>query len=248
MAGHSQFKNIMFRKGKQDKERSKLFAKLSREITVAAKSGLPDPAHNPRLRTAIIAAKAESMPKDNIERAIQKAVGGAGENYDEVRYEGRGPGGVALIIETMTDNRNRTSADVRAAFSKYGGQMGETGSVSFMFDHLGVISYPANKGSEDAMLEAALDAGANECVSTDEGHEFLTSMEDFAGVRDALEAKLGAPASAAIVWRPQNTVPVADEAGETLAKLIEVLDDHDDVQNVYGNYELSDALMAKLAG
>jgi len=248
MAGHSQFKNIMFRKGKQDKERSKLFAKLSREITVAAKSGLPDPAHNPRLRTAIIAAKAESMPKDNIERAISKAVGGQGENYDEVRYEGRGPGGVALIVETMTDNRNRTSADVRAAFSKYGGAMGETGSVSFMFDHVGVITYPLSKGSEDAMLEAALDCGANECVSTAEGHEFLTSMEDFASVRDALEAKLGAPASAAIVWRPQNMVAVNDEAGETLMKLVEVLDDHDDVQNVYGNYALSDTLVAKLAG
>ncbi|HWU55950.1 MAG TPA: YebC/PmpR family DNA-binding transcriptional regulator [Rhizomicrobium sp.] len=248
MAGHSQFKNIMFRKGKQDKERSKLFAKLSREITVAAKSGLPDPAHNPRLRTAIIAAKAESMPKDNIERAINKAVGGAGENYDEIRYEGRGPGGVALIVETMTDNRNRTSADVRAAFSKYGGALGETGSVSFMFDHVGVITYPPGKGSEDAMLEAALEAGANECVSTADGHEFLTSMEDFASVRDALEAKLGAPQSAAIVWRPQNMVSVTDEAGETLIKLVEVLDDHDDVQNVYGNYELSEALLGKLAG
>jgi YebC/PmpR family DNA-binding regulatory protein len=186
------------------------------------------------------------MPKDNIERAISKAVGGAGENYDEVRYEGRGPGGVALIVETMTDNRNRTSADVRAAFSKYGGQMGETGSVSFMFDHVGVITYPADKGSEDAMLEVALETGANECVSTPEGHEFLTGMEDFAGVRDALEARLGAPASAGIVWRPQNMVAVADEAGETLIKLVEVLDDHDDVQNVYGNYELSDALMARL--
>jgi YebC/PmpR family DNA-binding regulatory protein len=248
MAGHSQFKNIMHRKGKQDKERSKLFAKLSRELTVAAKSGLPDPNHNPRLRTAIIAAKAESMPKDNIERAIQKAVGGSGENYDEIRYEGRGPGGVALIVETMTDNRTRTAADVRAAFSKHGGQMGETGSVSFMFDHVGVIAYPKDKGSEDAMLETALDVGANECVTTDEGHEFLTSMEDFAAVRDALEAKLGAPANAAIVWRPQNTVEVADEAGETLMKLIEVLDDHDDVQNVYGNYALSDAFMAKLSG
>ena len=246
MAGHSQFKNIMFRKGKQDKERSKLFAKLSREITVAAKSGLPDPAHNPRLRTAIIAAKAESMPKDNIERAISKAVGGAGENYDEVRYEGRGPGGVALIIETMTDNRNRTSADVRAAFSKYGGQMGETGSVSFMFDHVGLITYPPDKGGEDAMLEAALEAGADECVFSDDGHEFLTSMEGFASVRDALEARLGAPASAAIVWRPQNMVAVNDEAGETLIKLVEVLDDHDDVQNVYGNYELSEALLAKV--
>jgi YebC/PmpR family DNA-binding regulatory protein len=247
MAGHSQFKNIMFRKGKQDKERSKLFAKLSREITVAAKLGMPDPAHNPRLRTAIIAAKAESVPKDNIQRAIAKATGGDAENYDEIRYEGRGPGGVALIVEAMTDNRNRTSADVRAAFSKYGGAMGETGSVSFMFDHVGVISYPVSAGSEDAMLEAALETGAHECISTTEGHEFLTGMEDFAGVRDALEAKLGAPASAAIVWRAQTSVAVPDEAGETLMKLIEVLDDHDDVQHVYGNYEFSDALMAKLA-
>ena len=247
MAGHSQFKNIMFRKGKQDKERSKLFSKLGREITVAAKSGLPDPALNARLRTAIIAAKAESMPKDNIERAIKKAVGGDAENYDEIRYEGRGPGGTAIIVEAMTDNRNRTSADVRAAFSKYGGSMGETGSVSFMFDRVGVIAYPKEKGSEDAMLEAALEAGADECISG-ETHEFIASPESFAAVRDALEAKLGAPASAAIIWRPQNTVAVPDEAGETLLKLIEVLDDHDDVQNVYGNYELSDALMAKLAG
>src|ERR1700679_4181275 len=213
MAGHSQFKNIMFRKGKQDKERSKLFAKLSREITVAAKAGMPDPAHNPRLRTAIIAAKAESMPKDNIERAIAKATGGTGENYDEVRYEGRGPGGVALIVETMTDNRNRTSADVRAAFSKYGGAMGETGSVSFLFHHIGIITYPAGKGSEDAMLEAALEAGADECVSTPEGHEFLTGLDSFLTVREALEAKLGAPQSAAITWRPQNNVAVNDEAG-----------------------------------
>jgi YebC/PmpR family DNA-binding regulatory protein len=248
MAGHSQFKNIMFRKGKQDKERSKLFAKLSREITVAAKSGLSDAAHNPRLRTAIIAAKAESMPKDNIQRAINKASGGDAENYDEIRYEGRGPGGVALIVETMTDNRNRTGADVRAAFSKYGGAMGETGSVSFLFDHVGAITYPAAKGSEDEMLEAALEAGADECVSSAEAHEFLASIESFAAVRDALEAKLGAPRSAAIVWRPQNSVAVPDEAGETLMKLIEVLDDHDDVQNVYGNYELSYALMSKLSG
>jgi len=247
MAGHSQFKNIMFRKGKQDKERSKLFSKLAREITVAAKAGLPDPAHNARLRTAIIAAKAESMPKDNIERAIKKAGGSDAENYDEIRYEGRGPGGTALIIEAMTDNRNRTSADVRAAFSKYGGAMGETGSVSFMFDRVGVIAYPKEKGSEDSMLEAALEAGADECISG-ESHEFITSPESFATVRDALEAKLGPPASAAIIWRPQNTVAVPDEAGESLVKLIEVLDDHDDIQNVYGNYELSDALMAKLAG
>src|SRR5215469_61633 len=247
MAGHSQFKNIMFRKGRQDKERSKLFSKLAREITVAAKSGLPDPAHNPRLRTAIVAAKAESMPKDNIERAIKKAMGGDAENYDELRYEGRGPGGVAIIVEAMTDNRNRTSADVRATFSKYGGAMGETGSVTFLFDHVGVVTYPAAKGDEDQMLELALETGADECISSADAHEFLTSMEDFASVRDALEARLGAPASAAIVWRAQNMVEVNDEAGETLMKLVEVLDDHDDVQNVYGNYELSDALMAKLA-
>jgi YebC/PmpR family DNA-binding regulatory protein len=246
MAGHSQFKNIMFRKGKQDKERSKLFAKLSREITVAAKSGLPDPAHNPRLRSAIIAAKAESMPKDNIERAIQKAVGGSGESYDEVRYEGRGPGGALLIVQALTDNRNRTSADVRAAFSKHGGAMAENGSVSFMFDHVGSIAYPPQKGGEDAMLEVALEAGAEECVTTADGHEFLTSIGDFAAVRDALEARLGAPSSAAIVWRAKDSVAVPDEAGESLVKLIEVLDDHDDIQNVYGNYELSDALMAKL--
>src|SRR5215813_9042489 len=173
MAGHSQFKNIMFRKGKQDKERSKLFAKLSREITVAAKSGLPDPDHNPRLRTAIIAAKQESMSKDTIQRAITKATGGDAENYDEIRYEGRGPGGVALIVETLTDNRNRTSADVRAAFSKYGGALGENGSVSFMFSRVGLIVYPAAAGGADAMLETAIEAGADEVVSGEDGHEFL---------------------------------------------------------------------------
>src|SRR5580704_14111029 len=213
MAGHSQFKNIMFRKGKQDKERSKLFAKLSREITVASKTGLPDPAHNPRLRTAIIAAKAESMPKDNIERAIKKGQGGDAENYDEIRYEGRGPGGTAIIVECLTDNRNRTTADVRSTFSKYGGVMGETGSVAFMFDHVGVITYALAKGSEDAMLELALEAGAEECVTTEDGHEFLTTPESFLSVREALEAKLGAPLSAAITWRAKNAVSVSAEAG-----------------------------------
>ncbi len=247
MAGHSQFKNIMFRKGKQDKERSKLFSKLSREITVASKSGLPDPNHNPRLRTAIIAAKAESMPKDNIERAIKKGQGGDAENYDEVRYEGRGPGGVALIVEALTDNRNRTSADVRSTFSKFGGEMVANNSVAFLFNHVGQIVYPKDKASDDAMLELAIETGADEVVSTDEAHEFLTSLDQFIAVRDALEAKLGAPSSAGFVWRPQNTVAVKDEAGESLVKLIETLDDHDDVQNVYGNYELSDALMAKLS-
>jgi YebC/PmpR family DNA-binding regulatory protein len=248
MAGHSQFKNIMFRKGKQDKERSKLFSKLAREITVASKGGLPDPNHNPRLRQAIIAAKQQSMPKDNIERAIKKGQGGDAENYDEVRYEGYGPGGVALIVEALTDNRNRTAGDVRAAFSKFGGTLGETNSVSFMFNRVGVIAYPADKGSEDEMLELALEIGADECATTDEGHEFIATVDNFSTVRDALEAKLGAPSSAGILWRAQNTTAVRDDVGETLVKLIEVLDDNDDVQNVYGNYELSDALLEKLAG
>jgi YebC/PmpR family DNA-binding regulatory protein len=248
MAGHSQFKNIMFRKGRQDKERSKLFSKLAREITVAAKGGLPDPVHNPRLRAAILAAREENMPKDNIERAIKKAAGGDAENIEEVRYEGYGPGGTAFIIECLTDNRNRTAADIRAAFSKYGGAMGETNSVAFLFNHVGAIVYPAAKGSADAMLEVAIEAGADECVSSDDGHEFLCAIADFGAVRDVLEEKLGPPQSASIVWRPQNSVAVSDEAGETLVKLLDVLDDHDDVQRVYGNYELSNALMEKLAG
>ena len=248
MAGHSQFKNIMHRKGRADKERSKLFSKLSREITVSAKLGMPDPDHNPRLRAAIIAARAESMPKDNIQRAIAKATGGDAENIEEVRYEGYGPGGTALIVEAMTDNRNRTGSDIRAAFSKFGGSLGEPNSVAFMFDRVGVITYPRDKGSEDAMLELAIEAGADECVSSDDGHEFIASLENFGAVRDALEAKLGEPASAKIEWRPQTMTRVPDAAGETLVKLLDVLDEHDDVQNVYGNYELSDALMEKLGG
>ena len=247
MAGHSQFKNIMFRKGRQDKERSKLFSKLAREITVSSKQGLPDPAHNPRLRAAILAARAENMPKDNIERAIKKGQGGDAENYDEVRYEGYGPGGVALIVEALTDNRNRTAADIRAAFSKYGGALGESNSVAFMFSRVGVITYPAAKRSEDEMLEAAIDVGAEECVSSADGHDFITTVDAFSSVRDALEAKFSAPQSAQITWRARTPVPVKDADGETLAKLIEVLDDHDDVQHVYGNYELSDALMERLS-
>ncbi|MGA7675102.1 MAG: YebC/PmpR family DNA-binding transcriptional regulator [Rhizomicrobium sp.] len=248
MSGHSQFKNIMFRKGKQDKERSKLFSKLAREITVASKGGLPDPAHNARLRAAVITARGENMPKDNIERAIKKGQGGNAENYDEIRYEGYGPGGVALIVEALTDNRTRTVAEVRSAFSKYNGVLGETGSVAFMFDRVGVFAYPKEKGSEDAMLEAALEAGADECISSEDGHEFLSSVENFAAVRDALEAKLGTPASSGIFFRPKNTVPVSDNVGETLVKLIDALGENDDVQRVTGNYELSDALMAKLSG
>ncbi len=246
MAGHSQFKNIMHKKGRADKERSKLFSKLTREITVAAKLGMPDPAHNPRLRAAIIAAKAESMPKDNIQRAIDKASGANAENIEEVRYEGYGPGGVALIVEAMTDNRNRTGSDIRAAFSKFGGSLGEPNSVAFMFDRVGVITYPKDKGSDDAMLETAIEAGADECVSSDEGHEFIASLENFGAVRDALEAKLGEPQAAKIEYRPKTTTAVPDAAGETLVKLLDALDDHDDVQNVFGNYELSDALMEKL--
>ncbi|MDE2133409.1 MAG: YebC/PmpR family DNA-binding transcriptional regulator [Alphaproteobacteria bacterium] len=248
MAGHSHAKNVMFRKGKANKERSKLFSKLAREIIVASKMGLPDPAHNARLRAAVVAARSQSMPRDVIERAIKKGQGGDAENYDEIRYEGYGPGGVALIVECLTDNRTRTVADVRAAFSKFGGALGETGSVAFMFERVGVIAYPLDKGSEDAMLEVALEVGAEECFSDEDGHEFLTSPEDFATVRDALEQKLGAPQSSGIFFRPQNTVPVKDDIGETLVKLIETLDDHDDVQRVTGNYELSEALLAKLAG
>ena len=246
MAGHSQFKNIMFRKGRQDKERSKMFSKLAREITVAAKHGLPDPAHNPRLRAAIIAARAQNMAKDNIERAIRKATGADAENIEEVRYEGYGPGGVALIVEAMTDNRNRTASDIRAAFSKYGGALGETNSVAFQFNRVGVVAYPKSAGGDDAMLEAAIEAGADECVSDEEAHEFIAGIENFGAVRDALEEKLGAPQSAKIEWRPANTVPLNDDSGESLVKLLDVLDDHDDVQNVYGNYELSEALMRKL--
>jgi len=247
MAGHSQFKNIMFRKNKQDAQRSKLFSKLSREITVAAKQGMPDPAHNPRLRAAILAAKAQSMSKDVIDRAIKKSQGGDAENYEEVRYEGFGPGGIAIIVEALTDNRNRTAADVRAAFSKYGGAMGENGSVSFMFSRVGSIVYPSNAGDADSMLEVAIEAGADESISSSEGHEFLSKVEDFAAVRDALEAKLGAPVSAKIMWRPGNTVQVGEDSAETLTKLLDTLDDHDDVQNVYANYEMSEALMEKLS-
>jgi YebC/PmpR family DNA-binding regulatory protein len=247
MAGHSQFKNIMFRKNKQDAQRSKLFSKLSREITVAAKQGMPDPAHNPRLRAAILAAKAQSMSKDVIDRAIKKSQGGDADNYEEVRYEGFGPGGVAIIVEALTDNRNRTAADVRAAFSKYGGAMGENGSVSFMFNRVGSLVYPADAGDADSILEAAIEAGADESISSSEGHEFLCKVEDFAAVRDTLEAKLGPAQSARIVWRPMNTVQVGEDAGETLTKLLDAFDDHDDVQNVYANYEMSDALMEKLS-
>ena len=248
MAGHSQFKNIMHRKGRMDKVRSKIFSKLSREITVSAKLGQPDPAHNPRLRAAIIAAKQQSMPKDNIQRAIDKATGAGAENIEEVRYEGYGPGGVALIVETLTDNRNRTGGDVRSTFSKFGGALGEPNSVTFLFDRVGVIVYARDKGGDDAMLEAAIDAGADECLSSQEGHEFVAALENYGAARDALEARFGQPLSAGIEWRAKSTNPVGDDNGETLIKLLETLDDLDDVQTVHGNYELSAALMEKLSG
>jgi YebC/PmpR family DNA-binding regulatory protein len=247
MAGHSQFKNIMHRKGRQDAAKSKLFGKLAREITVSAKIGVPDPAMNARLRAAIIAARAENMPKDNIERAIKKAAGGEGDNYEETRYEGYGPGGVAVIVEVLTDNRNRTAGEVRAAFTKSGGNMAETGAVSFMFDRVGVIEYDAKAASADAMFEAALEAGADDVVSSDSGHEIFASQDRFGTVAKALEAKFGEPRKAALVWRPQNTVAIDDEQGEKLLKLLDNLNEHDDVQNVYANFEISDVLVARMS-
>ncbi|MFN3853146.1 MAG: YebC/PmpR family DNA-binding transcriptional regulator [Phreatobacter sp.] len=248
MAGHSQFKNIMHRKGRQDAAKSKLFGKLAREITVAAKMGLPDPAMNPRLRAAIIAARAENMPKDNIERAIKKASGSEGENYDEIRYEGYGPGGVAVIVEALTDNRNRTASEVRSYFTKVGGNLGETGSVSFMFDRVGVIEFAPEAADADTMLEAAIEAGADDVVSSETGHEITTAADSLAEVSKALEARFGEPRKSALTWRPQNNVAVDDDNGEKLLRLMDLLDDNDDVQNVYANFELSDALMARMGG
>jgi len=247
MAGHSQFKNIMHRKGRQDAVKSKLFGKLAREITVSAKIGLPDPDMNPRLRAAIIAARAENMPKDNIDRAIKKALGGDAESYEEIRYEGYGPGGVAVIVEVLPDHRNRTAAEVRAAFTKSGGNLAETGAVSFMFDRVGVIEYDAKAASSDAMFEAALEAGADDVVSSESGHEIYAAANQYGSVAKALEAKFGEPRKAGLVWRPQNTVAVGDEQGEKLLKLIENLNEHDDVQNVYANFEVSDALVQRMS-
>ncbi|MCW6506827.1 YebC/PmpR family DNA-binding transcriptional regulator [Lichenifustis flavocetrariae] len=246
MAGHSQFKNIMHKKGKQDAVRSKVFSKLAREITVAAKMGLPDPAMNPRLRAAVIAARAENMPKDNIERAIKKAAGGEGDNYDEVRYEGYAPGGVAVIVEALTDNRNRTAGEVRSYFTKSGGALAETGAVSFMFDRVGLIEYDIKAASEDAMMEASLEAGADDVSTSEDGHEIVTTVESMKDVAKTLEEKFGEPRRAALVWRPQNTIAVDDEAGEKILKLVGSLEDNDDVQKVYANFEVSDALIAKM--
>ncbi|MGJ4970335.1 MULTISPECIES: YebC/PmpR family DNA-binding transcriptional regulator [unclassified Bradyrhizobium] len=248
MAGHSQFKNIMHRKGRQDAMKSKLFGKLAREITVAAKLGTPDPAMNPRLRAAVVAARAENMPKDNIERAIKKALGGEGDNYAEIRYEGYGPGGVAIIVEALTDNRNRAASDIRSFFTKSGGNLGETGSVSFMFDRVGIIEFDRSVASDDAVLDAAIEAGADDVISGEGGHEVYASPDSFHEVAKNLEAKFGEPRKAALTWKPQNTVAVDDETGEKLLKLMDLLNEHDDVQNVYANFEISDALMAKMGG
>src|SRR3974390_1467203 len=250
MAGHSQFKNIMHKKGRADKARSKLFSKLAREITVAAKLGLPDPQFNPRLRAAVLAARAENMPKDNIERAIKKSQGSDSENYDEIRYEGYGPGGVAIIVEALTDNHNRTAGEVRATFARNGGNLATTGAVSFMFDHIGVVEYDAKAASAEAMLEAAIESGAEDVTSNEDGHETPTTPappETLRDVAKALEVKFGEPRKAALLWRPQNTVAVDDETGEKLLKLIEALDESDEVQNVYANFEMSDAVIQKMS-
>ncbi|MGD9538015.1 MAG: YebC/PmpR family DNA-binding transcriptional regulator [Alphaproteobacteria bacterium] len=247
MAGHSKWKNIMYRKGAQDQRRARTFTKLVREIVVAAKEGVPDPTSNPRLRSAMAAARAANVPKDNIERALKKASGADGESYEEVRYEGYGPGGVALMIDALTDNRNRTASEIRSLFTRNGGSLGETGSVTFMFQRVGAIRYPAAAASTDAMFEAAIEAGAIDCASDEDGHEILSEPADFNVVRDALETRFGPAESARLAWKPQNTVPVDAEDAETLFALIEALDDNDDVQQVAANYEVSDDVMQKLA-
>ena len=247
MAGHSKFKNIMHRKGAQDKKRSAQFSKLSREITVAAKMGMPDPDMNPRLRAAVNAAKAQSMPKDNIQRAIDKASKGDAENYEEVRYEGYGPSGVAIIVEALTDNRNRTASNVRSYFTKAGGALGETNSVSFLWDRVGEIVYPAKAGDADKVMEAAIEAGADDVQSDEDGHRIITAFEDLGEVAAALETSLGEPESVKAIWRPQTGAPVDEDKAQSVLRLIGNLDDDDDVQNVYANFEVDEETMAKLS-
>jgi YebC/PmpR family DNA-binding regulatory protein len=247
MAGHSKWANIQHRKGRQDAARSKLFSKLAKEITVAAKMGDPDPDKNPRLRLAVKEAKKESVPKDVIERAIKKSQGGDAENYEEIRYEGYGPGGVAMIVEALTDNRNRTASSVRSIFSKHGGNLGETGSVGFMFDRKGQILYPAEAGDAEAVLEAAIEAGAEDVESSAEGHAIWTGASDLADVSSALEDSLGEAESAKLVWKPQTLTPVDETTGGTLMKLIAALEDDDDVQTVTSNFDMTDEVMEKLA-
>ncbi len=248
MAGHSQFKNIMHRKGAQDAKRARHFAKLIREITVSARQGLPDPAFNPRLRAAMSAAREANMPRDTIERAVKKATGAAGgDDYVEVRYEGYGPAGVAVIVEALTDNRNRTASEVRAAFNKHGGALGETNSVSFMFARVGVIEYPTDAATADAMLDAAIEAGADNAESGPEGHEVTCAPDDFFAVRDALETKFGAPSGAKLDWRPATSVTLDEDRATSLLKLIDALEDSDDVQNVYANFDIPESVMQALS-
>ncbi len=246
MAGHSQFKNIMHRKGRQDAARAKAFTKLAREITVAAKMGTPDPTMNPRLRLAIQAARAENMPKDNIERAIKKAEGGDADSYDPIRYEGYGPGGVAVLVEALTDNRNRTGAAVRAAFTKHGGNLGATGSVAHMFQHVGEVTYGPDAGSSEQVLEAAIEAGAEDVQSDENGHIITTSFEDLGSVSGVLEEALGRPTSVKAVWRAEVSTDVDEAHAESILKLISTLEEDDDVQNVYANFEVSEEVLAKL--
>jgi YebC/PmpR family DNA-binding regulatory protein len=246
MAGHSQFKNIMHRKGKQDAIRSRLFSKLAREVTVAAKTGLPDPEKNPRLRLAVQNARAENMPKDNIERAIKKALGGDADTYEAIRYEGYGPGGVAIIVEALTDNRNRAASNVRSLFTKYSGNLGETGSVAFMFTRMGEITYKTKAGSADQVMEAAIEAGADDVQSDETGHVILCAFESIGEATSGLSAKLGEAETVKVVWKPQTVTPVDEETAQTLMKLIDALDEDDDVQNVFTNFEVSDEVMKKL--
>jgi YebC/PmpR family DNA-binding regulatory protein len=247
MAGHSKFKNIMHRKGAQDKKRSAMFSKLSREITVAAKMGLPDPDMNPRLRAAVLAAKAQSMPKDNIQRAIDKAAKGEGENYEEIRYEGFGPGGVAIIVEALSDNRNRTATNVRTIFSKNGGNLGASGSVSHGFSRMGLIEYGAGAGDGDKVLEAAIEAGAEDVESDEEGHEIWTSVDSLHEVAKALEGALGEAESVKLGWKPELEVEVRGDEAAGLMRLIDALEEDDDVQNVWGNYDVPDEELERLA-
>jgi YebC/PmpR family DNA-binding regulatory protein len=248
MAGHSQFKNIMHRKGAQDAKRARHFAKLIREITVSARSGLPDPAANPRLRGAMTEARVANMPRDTIERAIKKAAGAAGsDDYIEVRYEGYGPAGVAVIVEALTDNRNRTASDVRSAFAKHGGALGETNSVAFLFNRLGAIRYPTAAADADTMLEAAIEAGASDAESNAEGHEVTCAPDDFFAVRDALEARFGPAEQARLDWRPTMQVTLDEDRAGALLKLLDVLEDNDDVQNVYANFDIPEAVMQKIS-
>ena len=247
MAGHSKFKNIQHRKGAQDKKRAKIFARLTKEVMVAAKMGMPDPDANPRLRTAILAARAQNMPKDNIERAIKKSADDADTNYDEVRYEGFGPAGIGIIVETLTDNRNRTAGDVRSTFSKNGGNLGETGSVSFMFDKVGAIEFDADVADAEAVFEAAIEAGAEDVDSSGDGHEIICAADELHAVMTALQDALGEPRGATIIWRAQNDIAVEGEAAETVLKLIDALDDVDDVQNVYANFDISEDLLEQLS-